>query len=77
MDGLLRMVMPEGIIPVGHVDNTAVIVVAPNLETARIKTDDLMRRVARWMEEYELQCSSRENGNSNTGIKIVPIRVGK
>ena len=55
INGLLRIAVPDGVTLVGYVDDTAAIIVAPDLNTARIKTEIMMRRVARWMEEHGLQ----------------------
>ena len=55
MNGLLRLALPEGIILVGYVNGTAAIIVAPDLNTAQIKTEVMMRRVACWMGENGVQ----------------------
>ena len=49
IDGLLRMALPEGITLVGFVDDAVAIIVAPDLNTAQLKTEIMMRKFARWM----------------------------
>ena len=78
INGLLRMAVPDGVTLVGYVDDTAAIIVAPNLNTARIKTEIMMRRVARWMEDgLQLALAKPEIVIlSGTRIEtIVPIRI--
>ena len=66
------MAVPDGVTLVGYVDDTAAIIVAPDLNTARIKTEIMMRRVASWMEEHELQLALAKteivllSGNENS-----------
>ena len=50
------MALPEGITLVDYVDDTAAIIVAPDLDTAQIPlTETMMLSVARWMVEHGLQ----------------------
>lgn len=55
VDGLLRMAMPDGVTLVGYVDDTAAVIVATSITIAKIKTEDMMRRVGAWMEEHGLR----------------------
>ena len=57
IDGLLKMALGEGITLVVYVDDTIAIIVAPDLNTAQMKTEIMMRKVACWMEEHGLQLS--------------------
>ena len=41
------MVVPVGIILVGYVDDTSAIVVAPDSDTAQVKTEIMMGKIAR------------------------------
>ena len=74
------MAVPDGVTLVGYVDDTAAIIVAPDLNSARIKTEIMMRRVAHWMEEHGLQLALAKTEIvilSGRRIEtIVPIRTG-
>ena len=74
------MLVPDGVTLVEYVDDTAAIIVAPDLNTARIKTEITMRRVDRWMEKHKLQLALAKTEIvilSERRIKtIVPIRIG-
>ena len=66
------MAVPDGVTLVGYVDDKAAIIVAPDLNTAQIKTEIMMLRVARWMEEHGLQLALAKteivllSGNENS-----------
>ena len=74
------MALPEDIILMGYVDDTDVIMVAPNLKTAQAKTEIMRRRVARRMGEHGLQLALAKTEIvilSGRRIEtIVPIRIG-
>ena len=74
------MAVPDGVSLVGYVDDTAAIIEAPDLNTARIKTEIMMCRVARWMEEHGLRLALAKTEIvilSGRRIEmIVPIRIG-
>ena len=74
------MALPESITLVCYVDDTATIIVAPDLNTAQLKTEIMMCKVARWIGEHGLQLVLAKTEIlilSGRRIEmIVPIRVG-
>ena len=50
----------------GYVDDTVAIIVAPDLNTAQLKTEIMMRKFARWMGEAWTPTSSRKDKNRDT-----------
>ena len=80
IDGLLRMALPEGITLVGYVNDATAIIVPPDLNTAQIKTEIMMRRVAQWMGKHGLQLALAKTEIVILSWRrigtIVPIRIG-